>query len=169
MEALRDLKNVVVTSAKNFTDQSCSSIVAKVFMAVGFFSIVILAIYIMSKTLKNDTASSTVLSRYDEDYMINTAGQCPDYWIKVGTNSAGQNICKNQFGVTVNNTSATCYTGSSSDMTALFTPLTKWPMDSTDTALTERCAWASACGPTSTIKASWEGVNDACVTVPSYL
>ena len=94
------------------------------------------------------------------DYMIMEGVKCPDYWVYMGDDKNGNNICKNQYNIPVaNSSSSKCY----SDAQNKVMKFKKANMDNSGNmdqiAAKQRCDFVSTCGPTTASTASWLGIN----------
>ncbi len=94
------------------------------------------------------------------DYMVMEGVKCPDYWIYMGDDKNGNNICKNQYNIPIaNSSSSKCY----NDAQNKVMKFKKANMDNSGNmdpiAARQRCDFVSTCGPTTASTASWLGIN----------
>lgn len=94
------------------------------------------------------------------DYMVMEGVKCPDYWVYMGNDKNGNNICKNQYNIPVaNSTSSKCYSDPQNKIMKFKIANMQQSGNMDAMASKQRCDFVSNCGPTTNTPASWLGIN----------
>ena len=94
------------------------------------------------------------------DYMIMEGVKCPDYWVYMGDDKNGNNICKNQYNIPVaNSSSSKCYSDAQNNVMKFKKANMDHSGNMNPVAAKQRCDFVSTCGPTTASTASWWGIN----------
>lgn len=140
---------------------------------VAAFIITIFTIAIIVVAIRADAAQKQHAKQHypPDQYMRLVGAQCPDYWTYVGTdpNNSKHHLCKNSYNIPVNTDNPPtdgmvvvdnpCY-DDALNKTKSFSTLNVWPVS--DSKLASRCDFIKKCGPTTSIPASWIGVDVNC-------
>ena len=131
-------------------------------VVLAFFGILFLLLIVY--IVKSNKAKSGLKGKSKKmpplEYMREIGSKCPDYWVYMGDDKNGNNICKNQYNIPVANASSSkCYNDPQNKIMKFKIANMQQSGNMDATASKQRCDFVSTCGPTASSSASWLGIN----------